>query len=96
LTYTPETLADRWQCSARHVRNLISRGKAFARPQGLNSGVFVITPNRGLLTPSGRMTLEDRPAHDQFKLEGSISVVGETLGHLGLSSRNQRGLVMNA
>lgn len=24
--YTPETLADRWGCSANHVRNLIRRG----------------------------------------------------------------------
>jgi excisionase family DNA binding protein len=24
--YTPETLADRWQCSASHVRQMIARG----------------------------------------------------------------------
>jgi excisionase family DNA binding protein len=24
--YTPKTLADRWECSERHVRNLIERG----------------------------------------------------------------------
>ncbi len=25
--YTPETLADRWQCSPRHVRNMIRDGR---------------------------------------------------------------------
>ncbi|MCJ2109623.1 helix-turn-helix domain-containing protein [Methylobacterium sp. E-025] len=24
--YTPETLADRWQCSGNHIRNMIQRG----------------------------------------------------------------------
>ncbi|TXN40662.1 helix-turn-helix domain-containing protein [Methylobacterium sp. WL119] len=24
--YTPETLADRWQCSGNHIRNMIKRG----------------------------------------------------------------------
>src|SRR3954467_1164573 len=43
----------------------VSRGKlayaeAFARPPaGLESGVFVITPNRGLLIPSVRITLAE-------------------------------------
>ncbi len=29
--YTPETLAERWLCSGRHIRNMIARGelKAF-------------------------------------------------------------------
>jgi excisionase family DNA binding protein len=29
--YTPATLAERWHCSGRHIRNLINRGelKAF-------------------------------------------------------------------
>ena len=30
-----------------------------SRGQGLNSGVFVITPNRGLLAPSVRVTLDE-------------------------------------
>ncbi len=25
--YTPETLADRWQCSPRHIRNMIRDGR---------------------------------------------------------------------
>ena len=25
--YTPETLADRWQCSASHIRKMIGRGE---------------------------------------------------------------------
>ncbi len=25
--YTPETLADRWQCSARHIRNMVKDGR---------------------------------------------------------------------
>src|SRR5436189_3486183 len=25
--HTPETLAERWRCSSRHVRNLINRGE---------------------------------------------------------------------
>src|SRR3954467_7552599 len=35
------------------------RGSLRAAPQGLNSGVFVITPNGGLLAPSVRVTLDD-------------------------------------
>jgi hypothetical protein len=38
----------------------LAYAEAFARrPRGLTSGVFVITPNRGLLAPSVRMTLDD-------------------------------------
>ncbi len=25
--FTPETLADRWQCSARHIRNMVKDGR---------------------------------------------------------------------
>lgn len=28
--YSPETLARRWQCSPRHVRNMINRGELHA------------------------------------------------------------------
>jgi excisionase family DNA binding protein len=27
MIFTPESLAERWQCSARHVRNMIARGE---------------------------------------------------------------------
>jgi hypothetical protein len=38
----------------------LTYAEPFARPpQGLNSGVFVITPNGGLLAPSIRVTLDD-------------------------------------
>src|SRR3954465_14805754 len=46
--------------SGLYFRGKLAYAAAFARPpQGLNSGVFVITPNRGLLSPSVRMTLND-------------------------------------
>jgi hypothetical protein len=46
--------------SGLYFRGKLAYAEAFARPpRGLNSGVFVITPNRGLLTPSVRMTLDD-------------------------------------
>jgi hypothetical protein len=44
--------------SGLYFRGKLAYAEAFARPpQGLNSGVFVITPNRGLLAPSVRVTL---------------------------------------
>src|SRR5688572_26814061 len=46
--------------SGLYFRGKIAYAAAFARPpRGLNSGVFVITPNRGLLAPSVRLTLND-------------------------------------
>ena len=46
--------------SGLYFRGKLAYAEAFARPpQGLNSGVFVITPNRGLVAPSVRMTLDD-------------------------------------
>src|SRR5437763_16732287 len=46
--------------SGLYFRGKLAYAEAFARPpQGLHSGVFVITPNRGLLLPSIRMTLDD-------------------------------------
>ena len=46
--------------SGLYFRGKLAYAEAFARPpQGLESGVFVITPNRGLLTPSVRLTLKD-------------------------------------
>jgi hypothetical protein len=46
--------------SGLYFRGKLAYAEAFARPPtALNSGVFVITPNRGLLSPSVRMTLND-------------------------------------
>jgi hypothetical protein len=46
--------------SGLYFRGKLAYAEAFARPpQGLSSGVFVITPNRGLLAPSVRLTLSD-------------------------------------
>ena len=46
--------------SGLYFRGKLAYAEAFARPpQGLNSGVFVITPNRGLLAPSVRITIDD-------------------------------------
>src|SRR4051812_11608208 len=49
--------------SGLYFRGKLAYAEAFARPsKGLNSGVFVITPNRGLLAPSVRVTLDDLAA----------------------------------
>jgi hypothetical protein len=46
--------------SGLYFRGKLAYANAFARPpQGLKSGIFVITPNRGLLGPSVRLTLDD-------------------------------------
>ena len=46
--------------SGLYFRGKLAYAEAFARPpQGLHSGVFVITPNRGLLAPSVSLTLDD-------------------------------------
>ena len=46
--------------SGLYFRGKLAYAEAFERPpNGLSSGVFVITPNRGLLAPSVRMTLDD-------------------------------------
>src|ERR1044071_9243483 len=46
--------------SGLYFRGKLAYAAAFARPpRGLTSGVFVITPNRGLLEPSVRLTLDD-------------------------------------
>ena len=45
--------------SGLYFRGKLAYAAAFARPpQGIESGVFVITPNRGLLAPSVRVTAE--------------------------------------
>jgi hypothetical protein len=46
--------------SGLYFRGKLAYAAAFARPpRRLNSGVFIITPNRGLLAPSVRLTLND-------------------------------------
>ena len=46
--------------SGLYFRGKLAYAETFARPpNGLSSGVFVITPNRGLLAPSVRITLDD-------------------------------------
>ena len=46
--------------SGLYFRGKLAYAEAFARPpKGLETGVFVITPNRGLVTPSVRFTLDD-------------------------------------
>jgi hypothetical protein len=46
--------------SGLYFRGKLAYAEAFARPpEGLNSGVFVITSNGGLIAPSVRVTLAD-------------------------------------
>src|SRR6187200_1065190 len=46
--------------SGLYFRGKLAYAEAFARlPRGLDSGAFVITPNRGLLAPSVKLTLKD-------------------------------------
>jgi hypothetical protein len=46
--------------SGLYFRGKLAYAEAFARPpKKLESGIFVITTNRGLLTPSTRVTLDD-------------------------------------
>lgn len=46
--------------SGLYFRGKLAYAEAFARPPArLNSGVWVITPNRGLLAPSVRLTVDD-------------------------------------
>src|SRR5215203_4998481 len=46
--------------SGLYFRGKLAYAAAFARPpRGVKPGVFVITPNRGLLAPSVRLTVKD-------------------------------------
>jgi hypothetical protein len=46
--------------SGLYFRGKLAYAQAFARPpKEIKSGVFVITPNRGLLAPSVRLTVDD-------------------------------------
>ena len=81
--------------SGLYFRGKLAYAEAFARPpQGLNSGVFVITPNRGLLAPSVRMTLDDLarlartnidPSAMEFRkpLQQDANALVQALGPLG-------------
>src|SRR3954451_6102551 len=53
--------------SGLYFRGKLAYAEAFARPPaGLESGVFVITPNRGLLIPSVRITLDELAASQRL------------------------------
>jgi hypothetical protein len=81
--------------SGLYFRGKLAYAAAFARPpRGLNSGVFVITPNRGLLAPSVRVTLNELadlaktdidPGAEAFRkpLRQDAEVLSEALGPSG-------------
>src|SRR3954454_6380569 len=81
--------------SGLYFRGKLAYAEAFARPpQRLNSGVFVITPNRGLLDPSVRITLDDLaglaktgidPSAEEFRkpLQRDAEVIAQALGPRG-------------
>ena len=81
--------------SGLYFRGKLAYAEAFARPpNGLNSGVFVITTNRGLLAPSVRLTLDDLaglaktdidPALGEFRLplQRDAEALARALGLLG-------------
>src|SRR5437660_1124959 len=81
--------------SGLYFRGKLAYAEGFARPpQGLNSGVFVITPNRGLLAPSVTMTLDDLarlaktdidPSAKEFRkpLQQDANALAQALGPLG-------------
>ena len=81
--------------SGLYFRGKLAYAEAFARPPlGLNSGVFVITPNRGLLAPSVRMTLDDLarlaqtnidPSAKEFRkpLQQDAAALAQALGSVG-------------
>ncbi len=81
--------------SGLYFRGKLTYAEAFARPpKGLKTGVFLITPNRGLLAPSVRVTLDDLtrlaetdidPSKDDFRkpLQEDARAVAEALGPSG-------------
>ena len=81
--------------SGLYFRGKLAYAEAFARPpQGIKSGVFVITPNRGLLAPSVRITLKDLadlaktdidPGAEEFRkpLRRDAEALAEALGPRG-------------
>ena len=85
--------------SGLYFRGKLAYAEAFARPpQGLNSGVFVITPNGGLLAPSVRVTLDDLarlaktdidPSAKEFRepLQKEAKALAQALGPRGERAR---------
>jgi len=81
--------------SGLYFRGKLAYAEAFARPpRGLNSGVFVITPNGGLLAPSVRVTLDDLarlaktdidPSANEFRkpLQKDAKALAQALGPRG-------------
>ena len=81
--------------SGLYFRGKLAYAAAFARPPpGLKSGLFVITPNRGLLAPSVRVTLNDLadlaktdidPGAEEFRkpLRRDAEALAEALGPRG-------------
>jgi hypothetical protein len=81
--------------SGLYFRGKLAYAEAFARPpQGLHTGVFVITPNRGLLAPSVRMTVDDLArlaktdigaSAEEFRkpLQQDAKVLAQSLGPTG-------------
>jgi hypothetical protein len=81
--------------SGLYFRGKLAYAEAFAQPpQGLDSGVFVITSNRGLLVPSVRLTLDDLarlaktdidPSAQEFRkpLQEDAKSVAQALGSHG-------------
>jgi hypothetical protein len=81
--------------SGLYFRGKLAYAEAFARPpKGVNSGVYVITPNRGLLAPSVRVTLDDladlsktdiHPCAEAFRkpLRQDAEALAEALGPRG-------------
>jgi len=58
--------------SGLYFRGKLAYAEAFALPpQGLTSGVFVITPNRGLVAPSDRITLDELAALAKTAIDAS-------------------------
>jgi hypothetical protein len=81
--------------SGLYFRGKLAYAEAFARPpKGLKSGVFVITPNRGLLMPSVRVTLDSlanlaktdidhSAAEFREPLQRDVKAIAEALGPRG-------------
>lgn len=81
--------------SGLYFRGKLAYAEAFARPpRGVHSGVFVITPNRGLLAPSVKLTLNDLadlaktaidPCAEAFRkpLQRDAEALSQALGQQG-------------
>src|SRR5690242_16776677 len=68
--------------SGLYFRGKLAYAEAFARPpQGQGTGVFVITPNRGLLAPSVRMTLDDLARLAKTDIDASAKEFRKPLLH---------------